>query len=561
MKLDELNAAEMALLSTQSNWVAMAELADAMVDGVAIIDSAGDVRLWSNEAARLTGWEGALVVGRTAERVLPVQMLEARGVQRRHVLEASVVARTGKLFPVEFRVGQVMMEAERMDVMSFRDVTVEREQTEKLRKVAHSDTLTGLPNRAMLYEMLPKYISMSNRYHLQVAVLFVDLDCFKPINDTYGHDVGDKVLREISARLRQCVRSEDAIGRLGGDEFVALLYGVHSREDAAMVADRIQGACSKPVVTDRGTFELSASIGIAIYPQDATDGPELLKAADQAMYAAKEAGKAQYAFFSAEMDRLALEKMELKESLRAAIIQGQFVLHFQPQIDLASKRTVGAEALIRWERPGHGMVPPGMFIPLAEESGLIVQIGEWALREACVEAKRWLDMGLNDGKGLVIGVNLSTRQFTPALPELVFSVLRETGLPPHLLDLEITESFFMSDVEAGICILQQLADHGVSVSVDDFGTGYSSLEYLRRLPVHTIKVDRTFVNDIHEPASRAIVEMVVMLAERLGRRTLAEGVETEEHSAQLLALGVESAQGYLFSKPVGSAAFLGLVGG
>ncbi|MGC0153539.1 putative bifunctional diguanylate cyclase/phosphodiesterase [Chromobacterium vaccinii] len=544
----------------ESSQLRIKMLLDNMLDGVIVTDDRGYIREFNSTAQSITGWPASEAIGNPVTKIMPLEvrkMFEPSGVLRFPPKELRGSRKNGSEYPMEVRVGSVDLANERLFTVSFRDVSELQKRIDVIERMAHYDALTGLPNRSHLMEKIKHFISLSNRYRRLFAVMFIDLDYFKAINDTVGHATGDVVLKEIANRLRSCVRDSDAIGRLGGDEFMALLYDLRSPDDARIVAERIITACTRPVQTDNGTFNLGASLGIAIYPDDGMDAETLMKCADQSMYQSKQNGRSQYTYYCIELDRSVQEKMEIKNGLQRALEHKEFILHYQPQIDLNTRKIVGAEALIRWQTPA-GMMPPGKFIPVAEESGSIVRIGEWALRQACAEAKRWLDMGLNDGKGIMVGVNLSVKQFDNHLPGLIFQILRETGLPPHLLDLEITESFLMKDVEQGVAILRQISEAGCHISVDDFGTGYCSLSYLKSLPVNRIKVDRAFVCDIENENNQAVIETIVTLAQKTRRETLAEGVETHEQHELLKRLGCDTCQGFLFSKPVPADDFISL---
>jgi diguanylate cyclase (GGDEF)-like protein len=461
-----------------------------------------------------------------------------------------------KLLVMEVRLGTIEQPTRILFTASMRDVSEQERQSEEISRMAHYDPLTGLPNRNLFQDRLQQLISISNRYSKLCGLAFIDLDGFKQINDTHGHDIGNRLLVEIANRLKGSIRESDIVARLIGDEFAVLLYDLRCSDDARIVADRLLSACRSSVQIGGRSHEVSASIGIAIFPDSARDGEVLVRQADEAMYHAKRAGKNQYAFYSAEINRVAQQKQAIERGLERALKTSQLVLHYQPQLDLRTQEIVGAEALVRWMCDGK-LVPPNVFIPVAEESGLISAISEFVLRSACCEAKHWLDLGLGPrGKGVCVGVNISVKQFNLTLPSMVFKVLQETGLPARLLNLEITESFLVQDIDQAVSILTQLTSNGIQVSVDDFGTGYSCLAYLKRLPVSTIKVDRSFVTDIVEhPNNRAIVSSIVSLAKNLGLQTLAEGVEERTQVDALIEIGCDSCQGFYFSRPIDSESF------
>ncbi|HEY9694965.1 MAG TPA: EAL domain-containing protein [Oculatellaceae cyanobacterium] len=433
----------------------------------------------------------------------------------------------------------------------------ERQQAEALiRYQALHDLLTGLPNRTMFNEHLRMALNYAQQNGNMLAVIFLDLDRFKIINDTLGHVVGDQLLQSFSDRLTRCLRSADPFARWGGDEFTVLLPHIHSVEDAIKVANRIMNAL-KPAfhLQINGTstltppLHISTSIGIAIYPQDGEDAQTLLINADAALYSAKANGRNNYQFYLPEMNSQASNLLNLETLLHQAIEREEFIIHYQPQVNIKTGEITGMEALVRWQQPELGLVPPNKFIPLAEENGLIVTIGEWVLRTACAQTKAWQDAGFSR---LRIGVNLSPRQFQePNLVKLVADILAETGLAPEFLELEITETTVMQNVEFAKTMLYSLQDMGVQISMDDFGTGYSSLGYLKKFPFHTLKIDQSFVRELKDNLQDiAIISAIIALGRGLNLRIIAEGVETEEQLELLRRLDCEQIQGYFFSRPL-----------
>jgi len=433
-----------------------------------------------------------------------------------------------------------------------RDITARVQAEEELARMAHYDSLTGLPNRALLQDRLKRAMSRAERGHTLLAVMFLDLDQFKEINDSLGHSVGDAVLKEIALRLESGLRATDTVARLGGDEFTILLEKVRSVEEISRIAEKLLRAISARADVAGHELHLSTSIGVTVYPLDHRDADALLRNADLAMYHAKQEGRNNVQFFSRDMSERTETRVDLLGRLRGAVARGELQLHYQPQVDVRSGAVIGVEALLRWNDPERGQVPPMHFIPLAEDTGLIVEIGEWVLREACSQAKAWLDAGLGP---LTVAVNLSPRQFRQKnLVSRVGAILAETALPPHLLELEITESTVMHRTEEAAASLRALHELGVQISLDDFGTGYSSLAYLHRFPVHSLKVDQSFVRDIKSDRDdAAIVSTVISLARQLNLKALAEGVETEAQLAFLRVRGCDSFQGYLFCRPQPSA--------
>jgi diguanylate cyclase (GGDEF)-like protein len=420
---------------------------------------------------------------------------------------------------------------------------------EELQRIAYRDALTGLANRLLFEDRVAHALVRSQRDGSALAVLFVDLDGFKPINDSFGHAEGDVVLRAVAARLQTVARSADTVARLGGDEFVLLLEGDASEAQAAQVAQRLIEALQQPLGEGEQAHRLSCSVGIALYrPGDGADN-KLLAQADSAMYAAKRAGGATFAFFAPHMEADAREQLELQRDLRVALAEGgQLALHYQPKLDIARGVVSGLEALLRWQHPQRGLIGPGVFVPVAERFGLIAQLGDWVIDEACRQLAVWHAGGIR----LRIALNLSVHQLRQpdVLLERIESGLRRHALDPALLGFEITESVAMEDAEATRATLKRLEQLGMELAIDDFGTGYSSLAYLRRLPVGTLKIDRSFVQDLATSGdARAIVEAVIRLAHALGLRVVAEGVETEAQSLVLARLGCDELQGYLFARP------------
>jgi diguanylate cyclase (GGDEF)-like protein len=432
---------------------------------------------------------------------------------------------------------------------SLQDISHRRAADERIRHMAHYDELTGLANRSLFALQLAHALARAERYGRRLAVLFVDLDRFKNINDTLGHDTGDEVLRVIGRRLLDSVRAADLVARLGGDEFVILIEELDAPERMAELARKLLRTIEQPIAVADHEFLLSASIGIATYPADGLDTQTLLKRADIAMYRAKEQGKNTFEFFSARPEVPAIDMLSLEARLRRAVMElRQFVLHYQPKVSAVDGRIIGVEALVRWATPER-LVPPGEFIALAEETGLIGTLGSWVLGSACAQAAAWRRLGMPPMR---VAVNLSARQFYGAhLVEEVKEVLLVTGIDPQCLELEITESVMMKNIEHVAKLLAQLKDIGVSISVDDFGTGYSSLSYLKRLPIDSLKIDRSFVRDVPgNPDDAAIARAIVALAQSLRLKVVAEGVETQAQLEFLCALGCDEIQGFLFSRPV-----------
>jgi diguanylate cyclase (GGDEF)-like protein/PAS domain S-box-containing protein len=434
------------------------------------------------------------------------------------------------------------------------DVTERMSYESQLEHQANYDTLTGLPNRNLLQDRLGQTLAYARRHERELALLFIDLDYFKNINDSLGHNAGDQLLKLVAARLAGSVREGDTVSRQGGDEFVVILSDVAAAEDVTLVTQKILHVMSESFDVDGRELYVTCSIGIALYPKDGKDGQTLLKNADAALYRAKDMGRNNAQFYAAEMNLKAMERLVLENGLRHALERNEFLLHYQPQVDLRSGEINGMEALVRWQHPELGLVSPVSFIPVAEESGLIVALGEWVLRTACAQNKAWQRAGL---KPISVAVNLSARQFRqPNLVEVVAGILRETELDPAHLELELTESLVMQNVEATIATLGRFKAMGIKLSIDDFGTGYSSLSYLKRFPIHTLKVDQSFVRDIiTNPDDAAIAKAIISMAHDLQLRVIAEGVETEAQKTFLQQCRCDDMQGFFFSKPVPAEAF------
>jgi diguanylate cyclase (GGDEF)-like protein/PAS domain S-box-containing protein len=430
------------------------------------------------------------------------------------------------------------------------DITQHKRQQELLYKVAHHDALTGLPNRALMFDRLTQALAQHERSGECFALLFIDIDRFKTINDSLGHNVGDAVLCRIAERIGGALRAEDTVARLGGDEFVVILNSIASETSVTGVAQKLTQAVAPPVTVGEHVIHCTTSTGISLYPRDGTDAEALLKNADTAMYEAKRSGRNTFRFYAAEMNAAATRQLELENALRGAIERGELELHYQPQLDLSRDGSIcGFEALVRWRHPERGLLAPAEFIPLAEETGLIVPIGEWVLKEACRRAKTWVE---EYGMGLRVSVNLSARQFAqPDLPQVVAAALKETGLPPQNLELELTESLVMQDLDLSARTLTELKRMGIALAVDDFGTGYSSLAYLKRFPIDIIKIDKSFVGEISsDPDDAAICSSIIAMAHSLRLAVVAEGVEEEGQLGFLVQRRCDRAQGFLFSTPL-----------
>jgi diguanylate cyclase (GGDEF)-like protein/PAS domain S-box-containing protein len=437
-------------------------------------------------------------------------------------------------------------------VMVFRDVSMARAMTLKMSYLAQHDSLTDLPNRVLLHDRLNEAITLSSRYQRKLAVLFLDLDRFKHINDSLGHVVGDRLLQSVARRLFTCVRSSDTVSRQGGDEFVVLLWEVRHAQDPAITAGKILAALREPHLINEHELHITGSIGIVTYPDDGADVETLMKRADIAMYHAKEIGRDNYQFFQPEMNARAVERQSLEYNLRYAIERQELVLHYQPKLNLATGAIIGIEALIRWKHPQLGLVSPGQFIAIAEDCGLIVPIGRWVLHEACRQARAWQVAGLPP---LCIAVNVSPMEVrSPGFVSGIRATLKETGLESRYLELELTEAVLMEKSRSVADVLAELKDIGVQLALDDFGTGYSSLSHLKRFPIDTLKIDQSFVRDLTRDGT-GIINAVISMGKSLHMRVLAEGVETRQQLEVLQEHGCPEGQGYYFSRPVSAEDF------
>jgi diguanylate cyclase (GGDEF)-like protein/PAS domain S-box-containing protein len=505
---------------------------------------------------RITGWQHDEVVGKTAtelhlwgdtaDRQRMVDALQRDG--RCSNLEANFVKKNGDIFPGLMSAEKIRLKDVDCILSITRDITELKRAQAQIQQLAHFDQLTGLPNRSQLQDRFKYALSLAQRHGGQLAVMFLDLDHFKNINDTLGHSIGDQLLVDVSRRLKAALREEDSLSRLGGDEFILLLPGTHEA-GASQVAAKLLAAVAQPCQIEQYELMSTVSIGIAIYPNDGQDFETLSKNADAAMYRVKHASRNSFRFFTQEMQLHSARTLQLVNALRHALSRHEFELHFQPQVALQDGHIVGAEALLRWHHPELGIVSPVEFIPIAEDSGQILEIGEWVLRTAVMQLKQWLDAGLPP---MVMAVNLSAVQFRhPNLIDLVTRILDEAALPPEHLELELTEAAAMDDPPAAIAVMNRLDEHGIRMSIDDFGTGYSSLSYLKKFKVYKLKIDQSFVRDISDdPDDKAIVTAIINLASSLGMHTIAEGVETASQLAFLRLQGCDEVQGYYFSKPL-----------
>lgn len=533
-------------------------------DAVLSTDNSGNVTYLNPVAEKMTGWTHAQASGRPITDVFRIIDGTTRAIGRNPVevaikqnkvlklaSDCVLVRRDGveiaiedSTAPIHDRTGQVTGA-----VIVFHDVSESREMTIKMSHLARHDPLTDLPNRTLLNERIHHAIALACRHKKQFAVLFLDVDRFKDINDSLGHPIGDRLLRSVAERLLACVRNTDTVSRLGGDEFVVLLSEIEHIGDANGVAEKMLTSLTAPHHITPHEINLTVSVGISVYPDDGQDAETLIRNADTALYHAKEAGRNNTKVFTKDMHTRSIEQRSLESGLRGALTRGEFELHYQPKVRLATGEITGVEALLRWHHPVRGDIPPELFIPIAEESRLIVQIGEWVLREACTQGQAWRNRGLAIDQ---IAVNISAIEFqTPGFFDRVTAILTDTGFDPRCLELEMTESVLMEHAESTNVLLNRLKSTGLRLAIDDFGTGYSSLSYLSRFPVDTLKIDQSFVHKMtSEPSGATIVSTVISMGRSLNFRVVAEGVETPEQLAFLLAQHCEEGQGYHFSKPL-----------
>jgi diguanylate cyclase (GGDEF)-like protein/PAS domain S-box-containing protein len=544
-------------------------LLEAAPDAMVVVDQAGKIVLFNVQAEKQFGYSRDELVGQAVTNIIPhgfAERLVADDLRSADEALAQVIGtgielvarrKDGTEFPIEIMLSPVHSTEGILVTAAIRDITTRTAMSLQAAYTAHHDPLTGLPNRVLLNDRISQAIALAPRHSKQVAVLFLDLDGFKHINDSLGHAVGDSLLHSVATRLTEQVRGSDTVSRQGGDEFVVLLSEAEEWVDAAAVAKRMISSVSDVHRLDGHDLRITTSIGISVFPQDGGDAETLIKNADTAMYQAKDNGRNGIQFFRPEMNVRAVERQSIEQSLRVALEREEFVLHYQPKIDLASGRVIGAEALIRWRHPTRGLVLPAEFIPVAEQSGLIVPIGRWVLREACRQMRAWLDAGvaLRSIAVNVSAVDLGDEGFF----DEVLAALGDGGLNARFLDLELTETALMKRIDATAAILQRLRERGVEVSLDDFGTGYSSLSYLHRFPIDTLKIDQSFVSQISVESGAPIVAGIVGMARSLKLRVVAEGVETATQLAFLRGLACDEVQGYYFSCAVPPADFAAYV--
>ena len=570
-------------LVDQHDRISARDVLEAAPDALVVVDDKGEILQLNAATAELFLYQPAELRGRPVETLVPeryrvshvLHRLGYHGDLRRRPMGAGPqlygLRKDGSEFPVEISLSPLATPRGTLVIAAIRDISArkraeaERQHLEReselyaeISRLAQQDPLTGLPNRALLYDRLGSAIATARRHGYQLAVLFLDLDRFKQVNESLGHGVGDRLLEWAAERLGATVRDIDTVSRQGGDEFVILLNEVHGRDEVAETARKILGAVSgRPRI---GTHDLhvTASLGIALFPEGGADPDALIKNADIAMYYAKDRGRDNFQFFADAMNARIVERQQMEGSLRGALTRGELVLYYQPKIALASRLMIGAEALLRWRHPGGGLIPPERFIPIAEDSGLIVPIGQWVLREACRQVKAWQEAGLQPPP---IAVNISAIEFrSPGFLDAIRRTLDDTRLDPCLLELELTETVLMERVATSSAVLGELKDMGLGLTLDDFGTGYSSLSYLTQFPIDALKVDQSFVRDIGlDGEGSPIISAVISMSKSLHHRVIAEGVETLTQLTFLEEQRCEEAQGFHFSRPLEAERFADLL--
>ncbi|MCG2586118.1 bifunctional diguanylate cyclase/phosphodiesterase [Massilia sp. TS11] len=550
-----------AFVQVEAQLAHQTQILDHLHESVVTMDLNGYITSWNKGAERLFGYSAIEAVGRhilflyeDEDTAFRDNFAEYGG----RMMEVRRRKKNGEVFWASLSLSQLCdLEERPIGMIAYlTDITERKQAEERLHHLAYYDALTGLPNRTLLTKLVDQGLSVTLRNQSIAGVLFIDLNRFKVINDTLGRSVGDELLKEVARRFRAVLREQDVVARLTGDEFAVGLFDLGQHFEATTVAQKLQASLIDPILVDGHVLRVGASIGISVFPQDGTDAESLLRQADIAMARAKadaENPDDSVAYYSQDMNQTMLERMRLEHGLRHALGHGELLLHYQPKYAVDTGRIIGAEALVRWRHAERGLVPPAEFIPLAESTGLVVQVGEWVLETACAQAAAWQRAGLRPFR---LAVNVSAREFTSMLPGRVKNTLERYELDPAWLELEITESTLMHNIERVITIMDRLTAMGVALSLDDFGTGYSSLSYLKRFPIHTLKIDRSFTTGIPNDSNDcAIASTIINMGRQLKHRVIAEGVETQEQLNFLRESGCDEVQGYLLSRPLDARAF------
>lgn len=569
-QMNERKAAEKALWKSEKK---LRDVASSLGEGIYVLNEQGNLTFMNQEAERLLGWAERELINEKVHDMIHYQKadgtpLSAEECSIHNVLKTGTrfvsedevfIRKGGKIFPI-FVISSPIIEDGKVTavVTAFRDTTERKRLEEKVRHQAYYDFVTDLPNKMLFLHELSHALTHARRNRKALAVLFLDLDHFKKINDSFGHAVGDELLKCVAGKLKSCIRADDTVARIGGDEFSILLPEIAHANDAGRVAGKIISRLRKPLIVDGHEFHITTSIGISIYPEDGDYADTLVKNADIAMYHAKEQGRKNYQFYNPVMNINSSERIAMENQLYQTLERGELSVYYQPIVSIEKRRLFCSEALVRWRHPELGLLGPSRFIPLAEETGFIIPIGEWVLRTACAQNKEWQESGYPPFR---MTVNLSAHQFQDSdLVEKTSRILSETGLNPEFLELEITEGTAMRDVEHTIPIITRLTDMGIRFAIDDFGIGYSSLSYLKKLPIQTLKIDKSFIRGITaDPGDKAIVNAVITMAHSLNLNVVAEGVETEGQVSFLQLRHCDGMQGYLVSRPLPADEFRELI--
>lgn len=552
--ISELKLVERSLLESKER---MEQLYRVIPSAVFTVDADGIITGFNKKAEEITGYASEEVVGKKCSILAVNKCLKGCSLYARNVAKPIM----GKECTIKRKDGEERVISKNADLIkdvngriiggveSFEDITEQKQAAEMLNYIAYYDALTGLPNRMLFYDRFSTAINNASRNGDMLAIIFLDLDNFKTVNDTLGHGVGDQLLHDVAVRLKDNLRSADTIARLGGDEFIVLLPRLKCTKDAAKITQKIIDSLRPPFSFGGREFHITASAGVALYPNDGDEAHALLRNADIALYRAKEHGKDSYQFYMPAMGDQAFERLALENNVRKALGRQEFLLYYQPIVSLITGNIVAVEALLRWQHPDHGLVYPSEFIPILEETGLIIPVGEWVVNAACKQAKIWQDKGLGP---IRVAVNLSPRQFQQeGMVEMISKALVKNSLSPEYLEFEITENAVMKDVDSAVVMFHKLKEMGLHISVDDFATGYSSLSFLKRFPADTLKIDQSFIRDAIQNTNDAeIARAIITLAHNLGMKAIAEGVETVEQLEFLRRLKCDEIQGYVFSRPL-----------